>query len=85
MGAMPKNSNQNNGIEYGPDTGELETKGRDRISARCWRTRKKKRKGSNLGAIPENSNKNKGIESKRDAREPKIKGRDQIWVQCQRT
>ena len=84
MGDMPKNSNKKKGIEYGRNTREPETKGRDRINTQCRRTRNK-RNGSNLGVMPENSNKNKGIESGRDAREPKIKGRDQIWVQCQRT
>ena len=69
---MPKNSNQNKGIKSGRDNRDPETKGRDRISARCRRTQNK-RKRLNLGAMPENLNQNKGIESRHDAGEPKIK------------
>ena len=65
------------GIESRRDVGEPETKGRDRIRARCRRTRNKM-KGSNPGAMPENPKQNEGIESRRDAREPETKGRDRI-------
>ena len=37
-GAMPENPKQNEVIEFGPDVGELETKGRNRLRARCSRT-----------------------------------------------
>ena len=69
---MPDNSKQKDGIESGRDSGEPETKGRDRIWAR-WRRTRNQRKGSNLVAMLENSNKKKGIESERDAGEPEIK------------
>ena len=59
---MPKNPNQNKGIESRRDIGEP----------------KIKRKGSNLGAMPENPKQNEGIESERNAGEPETKGRDRI-------
>ena len=59
------------------DGGEPETKGRERIRARCLRTRNKM-KGLNPGAMSENSEQEEGIESGRDAREPESKGRDLI-------
>ena len=69
---MPDNPKQKDGIESGRDSGEPETKGRDRIWA-LWRRTRNKRKGSNLVAMLEKSNQNKGIESERDAGEPEIK------------
>ena len=74
------------------DAGEPETKRRDRIRARCWRTRNKTKgsnpgampenpkqmKGSNSGAMPENPKQNEGIEFGRDARELETKRRDRI-------
>ena len=81
---MPENLKQNEGIESERDAGELETKQRDRIRARCRRTRNKT-KGSNMGAMPESPKQNEGIESRRDAREPETKRTDRIWARCRRT
>ena len=112
---MLENLNQNKGIESGRDAGEpeikkeviksrsnareLETKLRDRIRARCSRTRKK-RKGSNTSPMQENTKQNEGnesehyarepeknewIESRRDAGEPKTKRGDRIRARCWRT
>ena len=41
LGAMLENLKQNEGIESGRDVRELETKQRDRIRVRLWRTRNK--------------------------------------------
>ena len=68
LGVMPENQKQNEGIELGRDAGELKTKQRDRIRARCRRTRIKT-KGSNPGVMPENPKHNVGIESGSDAGE----------------
>ena len=82
---MPENSNQKEGIESRNDAGEPEiknegiesrsntrepeTKLRDRIRARCLRTRKK----------------NEGIEFRCNAGEPEMKRRDRIQARCLRT
>ena len=97
MGAMQENSNQNKGIESGCDAEEPkiknegiesgcnakepESKQRDRIWARCPRTRNKT-KGSNLGLMLENPKQKEGIESGHDVGEPETKERDRIWAQC---
>ena len=91
MGSMPKNPNQNKGIESRSDAREPEikkegiesmrnvrepkTKGRDQIWARCPRTRNKT-KGSNPGAMLENPKQKEGIESRGDVGEPESKQRD---------
>ena len=94
LGAIPENRNQKAGIESRHDAGEPKikkegisrsnarepkTKLRDRIQARCLRTRNKT-KGSTSCVMPENMKQNEGIESKHDAREPKTKGRDRNWA-----
>ena len=76
-GAMLENLKQNEGIESGRDAGELETKRRDRIQARCRRTRNKT-KGSNPSAMSENLKQNEEIEFGHDAGEPEIKKKDRI-------
>ena len=69
MGTMSENPNQNEGIQSGRDAGEPgiknegiesktnarepERKLKDRIRARCWRTRNKT-KGSNLSVMLDN-------------------------------
>ena len=75
--AMPKIPKQNEGIESQRDTGEPETKGRDRICAQCQRTRFKT-KGSILGMISKNLKQKERIESGHKAREPQSKQRDRI-------
>ena len=75
--AMPENPKQNEGIESEGDAGEPETKQRDRIRARCRRTRNKM-KGSNPDVMPENPEQNEGIEFRCDAREPETEQRDRI-------
>ena len=84
---MPENPKQNEGIKSKRDVGEPETKGRDRIWARCQRTRNKRKgsnlyimlenpnqtKGSNLGAMPENPKQNEGIKYGHNAGEPETK------------
>ena len=96
---MLENSKQKERIESGHDVGEPEIKRRDRIRARCRRTRNKKKglnsgmilenpkqkKGSNPGTMPENSKQNERTESRHDAREPEIKRRDRIHARCWRT
>ena len=69
---MSENLKQNEGIESGRDAEEPETKRRDRIRARCWRTQNKT-KGSNQSTMPENPKQKEGVESGRDAGEPKTK------------
>ena len=81
---MLENPKQNEGIESGRDAREPETKQRDRIQARCWRTRNKT-KGSNLSVMLENPKQNKGFKFDRDAGEPETKGSDEIRAQCRRT
>ena len=56
---MPENRKQNEGIESRCNVEEPKMRGRDRIWARCQRTRIK-RTGSNLGSMPENSKKTEG-------------------------
>ena len=63
---------------------ESETKRRDGIRARCWRTRNK-REGSNPDSIPENPKQKEGIESGCNARELESKQRDRIWARYRRT
>ena len=91
--AMLENQNQKERIESRHDAGEPgikkegmksrsnvrepETKLRDRIQARCLRTRNKT-KGSNPGAIPENLKQIEGIESECDAGEFETNQRDRI-------
>ena len=52
---------KNEGIESGHDAREPESKQRDRIWARCPRTRNKT-KGSNPGGMPKNPKQKEGIE-----------------------
>ena len=78
-GVMPNNPKQNVRIEYVPDAREPETKRRDRIQARCRRTRNK-REGSNPDAIQENPKLKDDIESGRNARELESKQRDRIFA-----
>ena len=66
---MSKNLKQKEGIKSKHDFRDPETKQRDRIYARCWRTRNKT-KELNPGVIPEN---------------PKKKGMDRIRARCRRT
>ena len=66
---MPENPTQNERIESRCDAGEPDIKGRDRIQARCRRTRNK-RKGSNLGVMPEILKQKEGLESEHDTGEP---------------
>ena len=70
LDTMPENSNPNKGIESGRDIEELETKGKDRIRAGCWRSQNKT-KGSNPDTISENPKQKEGIESWRNARKLK--------------
>ena len=79
---------QNELIKSWRDVGKPRTKERDRIWARCLRTRvkrkgsnldamlknlKNKRKVSNMVAMPENPNQTEGIESGHNVGEPEIK------------
>ena len=75
MGVMREIPKENEGIESGPDIGEPETKGRDRIWPQCQRTRIKIN-GSNLGAISKNLKQKERIEYGRKAREPESKQMD---------
>ena len=99
LDAMPENPNQKAGIESRHDVGEPEikkegkfrsnvkdpeTKLRNRIQARCLRTRNKT-KGSNSGTMPKNPKQNEGIDFEHDAREPETNERDRIWARCSRT
>ena len=51
-GTMPKNTKQNEGIEFEHDARESETNERDRIWARCPRTRNKTKGSSAIPANP---------------------------------
>ena len=90
-GAMSENPKQKEGIKSGHNAGEPETKGMDRILARCQRTQiktnksnlgamleipKKKTKESNPATLPQNLKQKEMIKSGRDAGEPGTKVRD---------
>ena len=62
-------------MKFGYDVGEPEAKIRDRIRARCWRTRNKKKKieSGHDGGEPDIK---KRIEFRHDAGEPETKRRD---------
>ena len=59
-------------MKSGHDVGQPEVKRRDRIWARCQKTRNKK-KGSNHGTMSENPKQKEGVESRHDAGEPEMK------------
>ena len=60
------------GLNLGAMHENPKKKRRDRIQARCRRTRNK-HMGSNLCAMPENPKRKEGIESKSNAKEPETK------------